>query len=163
MATRLNSARLLQQRRIPFATLCYDASRFHDAAAVADLLGVAPATVYKTLVLESASPAPGRPLLALIAADRELDLRRLAALTSQRKLRLVPRGRVEQLTGMQIGSISALALTHRNWPLWLDELARNHDEIHLSAGLRGQQLRLSVAALVTLTRARVATISRAPA
>ena len=97
----------------------------------------------------------------MIAADRELDLKRLAALAGRRKLRLVARDRAEQLTGMQIGGISALALVHRNWPVWLDEAAREHGELHLSAGARGQQIRLPTAALVKLTRARLAAISRA--
>ncbi len=158
MARKLNAERLLQQRRIPFTTLRYDASRFHDAEAVAALLGVAPAQVYKTLVLKS--PAGGKPVLALIAADRALDLKGLAVLAGQRKLRLTERSRAEQLTGMQIGGISALALVHHNWPVWLDEAAREHEELHLSAGERGLQLRLATAALVQLTRARVAAISR---
>ena len=158
MARKLNAERLLQQRRIPFTTLRYDASRFHDAEAVAALLGVAPAEVYKTLVLES--PAGGKPLLALIAADRTLDLKSLAVLAGQRKLRLAERSRAEQLTGMQIGGISALALVHHNWPVWLDEAARDYEELHLSAGERGLQLRLATAALVLLTRARYAAISR---
>ena len=158
MARKLNAERLLQQRRIPFTTLHYDASRFHDAEAVAALLGVAPAQVYKTLVLESA--AGGKPLLALIAADRALDLKGLAARAGQRKLRLTARNRAEQLTGMQIGGISALALAHHNWPVWLDEAAREQEQIYLSAGERGLQLRLSTAALMQLTQARVAAISR---
>ena len=158
MARKLNAERLLQQRRIPFTTLRYDASRFHDAEAVAALLGVASAEVYKTLVLES--PAGGKPLLALIAADRSLDLKRLAALAGQRKLRLAERSRAEKLTGMQIGGISALALVHHNWPVWLDEAASEHEELHLSAGERGLQLRVATSALVQLTRACVAAISR---
>ncbi len=158
MARKLNAERLLQQRRIPFTTLRYDDSRFHDAEAVADLLGVAPAQVYKTLVLES--PAGGKPVLALIAADRALDLKGLAVLAGQRKLRLTERSRAEQLTGMQIGGISVLALVHHNWPVWLDEAARDYEELHLSAGERGLQLRLATAALVLLTRARYAAISR---
>ena len=160
MATKLNGVRLLQQRRVPFTLLEYDAGQFHDAAAVAELLNVPAALVYKTLVLEAA--AGGRPLLALIAADRELDLKRLALLAGQRKLRLVPRERAERLTGMQIGGISALALVHRNWPVWLDEAARELRELHVSAGVRGRQLRLPTEALIKLTRARLAAISRGP-
>ena len=159
MARKLNAERLLHQRRIPFTTLRYDASRFHDAEVVAALLGVAPAQVYKTLVLESA--AGGKPLLALIAADRALDLKGLATLAGQRKLRLTARSRAEQLTGMQIGGISALALVHRNWPVWLDAAAREQEQLHLSGGERGLQLCLSTEALVQLTRARMAAISRA--
>lgn len=161
MAKKLNAARLLQQRRIPFTVLDYDAERFLDAKAVADLLNLPPGMVYKTLVLESA--AGGKPVLALIAADGELDLKRLAALGGQRKLRLAARERAEQLTGMQIGGISALALTHRRWPVWLDEAAREQEELLLSAGERGRQLRLATTALIQLTGARVAAISRARA
>ncbi|MCY4526448.1 MAG: hypothetical protein OXB89_07545 [Anaerolineaceae bacterium] len=161
MATKLNAARLLQQRRIPFTLLRYDSDDFHDAEAVAGLLGVPAAQVYKTLVLEAATG--GKPALALIAADRALDLKRLAALSGQRKLRLAARDRAETLTGMQIGGISALALAHHRWPVWLDEAANEHEELLLSAGERGQQLRLATALLIQLTGARVAAISRSPA
>ncbi|MCY3905842.1 MAG: hypothetical protein OXF63_01160 [Anaerolineaceae bacterium] len=159
MASKLNATRLLQQRRIPFTALDYDPGRFHDAEAVAALLDVPASVVYKTLVLEPAGG--GKPLLALIAADRALDLKRLAALSGQRKLRLAARDRAELLTGMQIGGISALALSHRRWQVWLDEAAREHEELLLSAGERGQQLRLATTALIELTGARVAAISRA--
>jgi len=43
----------------------------------------------------------------------------------------------------------------------LDEAAREHEELLLSAGERGRQLRLATTALIQLTGARVAAISRA--
>src|SRR5690606_35901694 len=130
---------------------------FHDATEVAEMLGVPVDVVYKTLVVESAGSS--KPCLALIAADRSLDLKRLAAVMGAKKVAMAAHKDAERLTGLKVGGISALALTHKNWPVYLDQLALEHEHILVSAGQRGMQLRVPTAALVQLVRAKIADIS----
>ena len=85
MAKKLNSMRLLEQHDIPYEAITYsDADTFHSAEEVAEILGVPVEIVYKTLVVEPVGG--GKPCLALIAADRALDLKRFAAAAGAKKV-----------------------------------------------------------------------------
>jgi hypothetical protein len=59
-----------------------------------------------------------KPCLALIASDRALDLKRFAAIIGAKKVAMAAHKDAERLTGLQVGGISALALTHKNWSVY---------------------------------------------
>jgi Cys-tRNA(Pro)/Cys-tRNA(Cys) deacylase len=148
--------RLLEQQAIPYEVVSYP-DDLRDAEAIAEVLGVPPYLVYKTLVAE---PEGGsKPLLVMIAADRQLNLKKLAAAAGCKKIRMATHKDAEALTGLKVGGISALALTHKNWPVFLDQTAMEHQHILISAGQRGLDLRVPVIALMGLVRARIADVS----
>jgi Cys-tRNA(Pro)/Cys-tRNA(Cys) deacylase len=158
MAAKLNAMRLLEQHHIPYEAVTYDdAETFHSAEGVADILGVPPRIVYKTLVVEPVGG--GKPALALVASDRSLDLKKLAAAMGTKKVSMAAHKDAERLTGLKVGGISPLALVHKNWTVYLDQPATALEHILISAGQRGTQVRVPTAALVSLLRARVAEIS----
>lgn len=160
MAPKLNSMRLLEQHKIPYEALEYP-DDLRDAELIAEVLGVPPFVVYKTLVVE---PEGGsKPYLVLIAADRHLNLKRLAQAAGVKKVRMAAHKDAEALTGLKVGGISALALTHKNWTIFLDQPATEHQHIMVSAGQRGIQLRVPVSAFISVIRARVADVSDAAA
>ena len=158
MAKKLNSMRLLEQHDIPYEAITYgEPDAFHDAVEVAEMLGVPIEMVYKTLVVEMAGS--NKPCLALIQADHSLDLKQLAAVAGVKKAGMAAHKDAEKLTGLKVGGISALALTHKNWPVYIDRLALEQQHILVSAGQRGMQLRVPTSALVQLVHAKVADIS----
>ncbi|HEX2981810.1 MAG TPA: YbaK/EbsC family protein, partial [Anaerolineaceae bacterium] len=65
----------------------------------------------------------------------------------------------EQLTGLQAGGISPLALINKGFQVVIDQTASAHAQIHISGGQRGLNLRLAPGDLATLTNARFAAIS----
>jgi Cys-tRNA(Pro)/Cys-tRNA(Cys) deacylase len=112
--------------------------------------------VYKTLVVLTHDAGPGttgqrRPLLVMIAADRVVDLKKVASAVGVKRVEMAPAREAERLTGLKIGGISALALLEKRFRVYLDELARGLDEIVISAGVRGLNLRLRVADLLRVT------------
>ena len=150
--------RLLESRKIPYIAKTYDASgEFHSATEAAQLIGAPVESVYKTLVVLREPPKSGKPLLVMIAAHREVDLKLLAQSLGapKQKLRMATQREAESLTGLQVGGISALALLNRGFEIVLDEPARALDQIHISAGQRGVDLQLAVNDLVAVTNARV--------
>ena len=157
MADKLNSMRLLEQHKIPYEVLDYDGENFHDAGEVAEILGVPPHLVYKTLVVEP--ERGGKPMLAILASNRHLDLKALAAVAGEKKVRMAAHRDAEAQTGLKVGGISALALTHKNWRVFIDQPATRHQHILVSAGQRGKQIRVPVTALIRLVKARIAEIS----
>jgi Cys-tRNA(Pro)/Cys-tRNA(Cys) deacylase len=90
----------------------------------------------------------------------EVDLKALAKALGEKKVTLPTQRKAEQLTGLQAGGISPLALLHRGFQVVLDASAQNHSEIYISAGQRGMNIRLPTFALISLTQASLAEISR---
>lgn len=156
--TKTLAIRLLEGQGVPFQTIAFPDS-IHDALGVAEHAGLPPQMVYKTLVVQVLDPATGnpsrnaRPCLILIAADRTLDLKRVARELGAKKVQMARQADAERLTGLKVGGISALALLHRGFAVYIDERAGQLDEIVLSAGQRGVNLRMRVADFVRLTGA----------
>ena len=153
---KLNSMRILEQHKIPYEALEYDDST-RDAVEVAELLGVPEFMVYKTLVVQSV--ATEKPFLVMIASDKHLDLKRMAAAAKEKKVRMAAHADAERLTGLKVGGISPLALIQKNWPVYLDQAATQLQHIMLSAGQRGTQLRVPVNALLNLIKPRLVDVS----
>lgn len=156
MKHKLNSMRLLEQHKIPYEVVEFS-DELRDAEVIAEVLGIPPFMVYKTLVV---MPDGGsKPLLVMIAADRRLHLKRLAAAAGHKKVRMASHKDAEALTGLKVGGISALALTHKHWPVFLDEPATQLQNILVSGGQRGVDIRLPVSALMGLLRPRIGDFS----
>jgi Cys-tRNA(Pro)/Cys-tRNA(Cys) deacylase len=148
--------RMLDQRGIRYEARTYDAGGdFHTGAEAAALLGVDPASVYKTLVVLREGSARTRPLIVVLPVAEEIDLKRLARLTGDKKLRMATRREAEQLTGMQAGGISPLALRSGVFDVLLDERAAALPALHVSAGARGIDLALRPDDFVAVTGAHL--------
>ena len=106
MVEKTNAMRVLDARKVPYEIITFSPD-IHSAEGVAEAAGISPAEVYKTLVV---SREHGKPLLVMIAGDRELDLKRLARAAGEKKLKMATYRQAEELTGLQVGGISPLAL-----------------------------------------------------
>lgn len=155
MKAKLNSMRLLEQHEIPYEVIEFDDS-MRDAEEIAETLGIPPHMVYKTLVAEP--EGGGKPFLVMLAADRRLNLKRLAQAAGVKKVRMAAHKDAEALTGLKVGGISALALTHKNWIVFLDKPAMELQAILISGGQRGIDLRVPVLDLMRVVRARIADV-----
>jgi Cys-tRNA(Pro)/Cys-tRNA(Cys) deacylase len=118
-------------------------------------LGVEPGRVFKTIVAR----VDGRLVLAIVAVDRSLDLRALAAVIGGRTAELADPADAERATGYVVGGISPLG-SRRPLPAVLDESAHEYARILVSAGRRGLQVELAPADLARLASAASARISR---
>ncbi|GAB4537316.1 MAG: aminoacyl-tRNA deacylase [Anaerolineales bacterium] len=151
-----NVTRLLEQRKIPYTAYELPAEKL-GARETARLLGVPPEIVFKSIVV--VRTGRGKPILAIVPGDCEVDLKAVAEAVGEKKVRLPTQAEAERLTGLQAGGISPLVLLNRGFQMLLDESAAQHDEIHISGGQRGLNIRLPVDALCKLTGARLAPIA----
>jgi Cys-tRNA(Pro)/Cys-tRNA(Cys) deacylase len=157
-AEKLNSMRLLDRNAVVYTVHRYEAADAADAQAVAQLIGRPAGSVFKTLV---ALPDDARrPVLAMLPADAALDLKKLAAALGLKRLAMAPQRTAEQLTGLLVGGIGALALSDRRWPTVLDDQALALPLICVSAGRRGVMLELAPADLLRVLAAKTAEICR---
>jgi Cys-tRNA(Pro)/Cys-tRNA(Cys) deacylase len=90
----------------------------------------------------------------MLPADRQLDLKKLAKAMNVKKVAMATQREAEHLTGLQVGGISALALLNRGFAVFLDASAQAYEQIYISAGQRGLDIKLAVRDLVRVTKAR---------
>ena len=147
---KLNSMRILDQQKVDYQVHEFP-DAIHSAVGVADYVDRPHNMVYKTLVV---LPNRGKPLLIMIAGHQELNLKKVAQAVGQKKVQMAPHTEAERLTGLQTGGISALALRHKNFPVYIDRPALELDKILVSAGQRGVNLELPVQDLIKITQAK---------
>ena len=122
-----------------------------SASAVAKELGLPPAQVYKTLVLQSEA---GLVCLVMMPADKELELKALARAIGVKRVRMAAQKEAERLTGLEVGGISPLALLRLNLPTYIDQGVLTWDRVCVSGGARGLNLLIAVDDLLRLTKAQ---------
>ena len=152
-----NITRLLDSRKISYTAFETPAEKL-SALEVAEFLNVSPDVVFKTIVVTREKGK--KTILALIPGTRSVDLKLLAAFLGEKKVHLPTEREAEQITGLQTGGISPLALLNKGFQVAIDSLAQEYPEIHVSGGQRGLNIKLSVTDLISLTNARVASISQ---
>ncbi len=143
--------RALDQRGIVYTPITF-APTIHSGDGVAAAIGEPAARVFKTLVVLRER---GRPLLVIIPSDRELDLKRCAAAVGEKRVRMASQKEAETLTGLLVGGISALALLGKDFTVYLDSSSMHWEELYVSAGQRGINLRLRPTDLIHVTGAQV--------
>ncbi len=151
--------KVLEGKSVAYEAVTYPADE-RDAVVVAGHLGVAPAVVFKTLVVNR---PPAKPLLVMIPADRQLDLKKLARVTGDKKLKMATHAEAEALTQLKVGGISPLALLNRGFVIYIDATAADHPFIFISAGEKGINLKVPVPAVVRLLGARSADVTEGAA
>ncbi|HEX2997978.1 MAG TPA: YbaK/EbsC family protein [Anaerolineales bacterium] len=152
-----NVTRFLDSRKIPYTAFETPAEKL-GALGTAQFLHVPPEMIFKTIVVTREKPR--KPILAVIPGPGVVDLKLLAAALGEKKVHLPTEREAEELTGLQAGGISPLALINKGFQIVIDSAAQAYSEIHVSGGQRGLNIRLPVAALVKLTNARLMSISR---
>lgn len=158
MPTVNNVTRFLDSRKITYRGYETPVDKM-GALETAKILNVRPEMVFKTIVV--AREKPRKPLLAVVPGPWDVDLKLLAAALGEKKVRLPTEREAEQLTGLQAGGISPLALINKGFQVVIDSAAQSFSEVHISGGQRGLNIRLAVADLIRLTNARLASICHA--
>ena len=151
-----NVTRLLEARKIPYTAFELPVEKL-GAVEAAQIMGVSPDQVFKTIVITR--EGKGKPILALVPGPYEVDLKTLAKVVNEKKVHLPTEREAERITGLQAGGISPLALLNRGFQVVIDLAASSFEEIYISGGQRGLDICLPTQALVALTNAVQAEIS----
>jgi Cys-tRNA(Pro)/Cys-tRNA(Cys) deacylase len=127
-----------------------------NAEKIAADVGLPPSQVFKTLCLRADDQDI---VLAVVPADRELDLKAAAACAGKKSLKPVAVKELLGLTGYIRGGVTALAC-RKPYPVIADQSISRHSFVSVSAGKRGLQLWLAPADYLAATRATVGDLSR---
>jgi Cys-tRNA(Pro)/Cys-tRNA(Cys) deacylase len=152
-----NVTRFLDNRNINYKTFVLPRQKL-GAEGTAKLLNAPLSIIFKSIVIERKNP--GKPILAVVPGDREVNLKALAKVLGEKKVSPATQKDAERLTKLQPGGISPLALINRGFEIVIDDSVLNQETVHISGGELGVNIRLRSQDLVDLTRASVAKISR---
>lgn len=146
----------LEKANEPFTLHEYDYDPTADRIGMqaAEALGIAPARLLKTLMVE----VGGKPAVAVIASDKTVNLKKLAAAAKAKEAAMMAPAAAERLTGYHVGGISPLGQKKRV-PAFLDSAAMAFATVLVNGGRRGLQIELPPARLAALTGAMVVELS----
>jgi Cys-tRNA(Pro)/Cys-tRNA(Cys) deacylase len=154
---RNNVTRMLESKNINFSAFELSGEKM-SAIEVAERLNIPPQQVYKTIVVKRIGK--GKPILALVASDREVNLKKVAAAIGEKKVMLPTQKEAEEITGLQAGGISPLALINRGYQVIIDSSANARETINISGGQRSLNISISPKDIQELTNGMFADIQQ---
>ena len=148
-----NAARILEQKKIQYELIPYEVDE-NDLAAthVAGQLGEDIQQVFKTLVLRGDKNGL---LVCVIPGDKEVDLKKAAKLSGNKKVEMIAMKELLPLTGYIRGGCTPIGMK-KSYPTWIHFTCEQFPFIYISAGQRGLQLKLNPSDLLKATGAAVA-------
>ncbi len=135
-----NAMRLVEQAKIEFETKEYEVDESDlSGETVAKKVNMDPDSVFKTLVAKGDKTGVN---VFVIPVTGELDLKKAAKVTGNKKIEMVPVKDLLGLTGYIRGGCSPVGMK-KQYPTYFDETVILFDTIAVSAGVRGCQMILN--------------------
>lgn len=146
-----NVARILDVKKVEYSLVPYTVDENNLAAThIADELGEDIAQVFKTLVLRGDRNGL---LVCVIPGDKEVDLKKAAKLSGNKKVEMILMKELLPLTGYIRGGCCPIGMK-RPFPTWIHSTCNDFDTIYVSAGVRGLQLKIAPSDLINVVGAR---------
>ena len=150
-----NVMRILGQKKIKYTAHEYPHGEDAvDGVTVARMTGRDPACVFKTLVTRGASKGI---YVFVIPVAEELDLKKAAKAVGEKSIAMVHVSEINALTGYVRGGCSPIGMKKQYKTVYHSSIL-SQETVLVSAGKIGQQVELSPADLIGLTRGDTANI-----
>jgi len=147
-----NATRLLDKLNIDYQIVEYQVdSADLSAGHVSRETGIPLGQIFKTLVARGDKTGE---MVACVPGDSELNMKKFAQISGNRKVHLIPTREINKQTGYIRGGVSPLGLKHP-YPLTIDRTALQYQFILISAGLRGLQIKINPQDLIAVCQMKV--------
>lgn len=145
-----NVARLLDKAKVAYELIPYevdenDLSAIHVAASLGEDINC----VFKTLVLHGDKSGY---FVCVIPGEHEVDLKKAAKLSGNKKCDLIPMKELLPLTGYIRGGCSPIGMK-KHFPTYIHSTCMDFPFIYVSAGQRGLQIKLAPQDLIRESQA----------
>ena len=147
-----NAARLLDAKSINYELAEYEVDEDDlSAVTLAKKIGQDVEQIFKTLVLRGDKTGI---FVAVVPGNAEVDLKKAAKVSGNKHCSMVQQKELLGLTGYIRGGCSPLGMK-KPYPVYIHETCQLFDQIYISAGQRGLQLKLNPEDLIRMTGAVV--------
>ncbi len=155
--TKTNAMRMLDTEGISYSIkeYEYDENNLSGSHAASEI-GMNPEQVFKTLVTRGDKNGIN---VFCIPVDDELDLKKAAHVSGNKKVEMIHVKEILGLTGYIRGGCSPIGMK-KKYPTYIDETAILFDEIAVSAGIRGQQIIINPESLINFVSAKEADLTK---
>ena len=152
-----NAMRLLDQSKVSYEIMTYDvADGKIDGLSVAEKTGKSGQTVFKTLVTAGASK---QNYVFVIPVDKELDMKKAAKASGEKKIEMVHVKDIQKITGYIRGGCSPIGMK-KQYPTIIDASAKDLKSMIVSGGKLGTQIELTLQDLIKMTSAELYEIAQ---
>ncbi|WMX12066.1 MULTISPECIES: Cys-tRNA(Pro) deacylase [unclassified Aureispira] len=129
-----NAIRLLQQKKVTFDTIeyTYDSENL-NVQKIAEDNGLTLTHIYKTLVLKGDKTGV---FVALVAGDASLSLKKMAAVSQNKKVAMLAVKDLQKHTGYVRGGCSPIGMK-KQYSVYISEEAKDLEKLYINAGTRG--------------------------
>ena len=139
MAFKTNATRMVESKKLSHRVIQLPVQEAVSGVQAAELLGVEPELVYKTLVTVGASK---QHYVFVIPVAKELDLKKAARAAGEKNIEMVKSKDLLALTGYVHGGCSPIGMK-KPFAIFVDESARALEKMYFSAGKIGYQLEMA--------------------
>lgn len=149
-----NAMRQLTAAKVPFDTIEYEVDEVGDnfGMQIAELTGIPCERSFKTLVAKG-----NEVMVVCIPVDCEVDLKKLAQASGNKKVELIHVKDLLALTGYVRGGVSPIGMK-KKYPTYIHESCLLFDKMAVSGGICGVTLLLSPDDLINVTAAKACDI-----
>jgi Cys-tRNA(Pro)/Cys-tRNA(Cys) deacylase len=132
----------------------YDPDAARIGMQAAEALGIEPARLLKTLMARAGKDV----VCVLLASDREVNLKKLAAAAGAKSAAMLGAQDAERVTGYRVGGISPFG-QRKPVPVFIDSAALAHAKLVMNGGRRGLQVELATPDVMRVLNATVVELS----
>lgn len=138
--SKTNAIRILEVNSIKYSTASYlvDEEKL-DAVTVAHEINAEPESVFKTLVTRGDKNGIN---VFCVPGNLELNLKKAASASNNKKVEMIKVKEITEITGYIRGGCSPVGMK-KDFPTYIDETAQLFDQIYISSGMRGMQIKIS--------------------
>ncbi|MBQ7573879.1 MAG: Cys-tRNA(Pro) deacylase [Clostridia bacterium] len=153
-----NAMRLLDAAKIDYETVFYEADEVGDnfGMEIANLTGIPVDMSFKTLVAKGDKTGI---MVACVSVDNEVDLKKLATISKNKKVEMIHVKDLLSLTGYIRGGVSPIGMK-KKYPTYVNDSALSHDKIAVSAGVCGATVILTPNDLQKITECEYGDIQK---
>lgn len=119
---------------------------------------VEPERIFKTLALTGDKTGP---VIALVPITKQVSEKKLAKLSQNKKVQMIPQKHLEKTTGYIHGANNPVGIRHKHrFPIFIDQAALELKEIIVSAGEVGRSLQVDSQILADFVQASFADLTQ---
>lgn len=146
---------ILDKANIPYETIVFSGGMNRNQAEL-DAYGLTDHDIYKTLALDGNVTGP---VIGIVPVDNHLNEKKLAAVSGNKKVNMIPTKDLQRTTGYIHGANNPVGIWQtKKFPIYFDNSAKEAGTITISAGEVGRSIRIDAETLAEFVHAKFADI-----